>query len=110
VKAKIIAELANGPTTPAADRVLEDQGVMVIPDILANAGGVTVSYYEWVQDQYSFFWSEKRINQTLEDTMGDAFHKVHQTAHRYGTDMRTGAYILAIDRVAEATRVRGIFP
>src|SRR5438874_1043113 len=88
----------------------EDGGVLLIPDILANAGGVTVSYYEWVQDQYSFFWSEKRINQTLEDTMGDAFHKVHQTAQRYGTDMRTGAYILAIDRVAEATRVRGIFP
>jgi len=110
VKAKIIAELANGPTTPASDRVLEDQGVMIIPDILANAGGVTVSYYEWVQDQYSFFWSEKRINQTLEDTMSDAFQKVYQTANRYGTDMRTGAYILAIDRVAEATRVRGIFP
>ncbi|PYS85955.1 MAG: glutamate dehydrogenase, partial [Acidobacteria bacterium] len=110
VKAKIIAELANGPTTPGADRVLEDKHVMLIPDILANAGGVTVSYYEWVQDQYSFFWTEKRINQTLEDTMGDAFHKVHQTALRYGTDMRTGAYILAIDRVAEATRVRGIFP
>jgi glutamate dehydrogenase (NAD(P)+) len=110
VKAKIIAELANGPTTPASDRVLEDRGVMLIPDILANAGGVTVSYYEWVQDQYSFFWSEKRINQTLEDTMSDAFQKVHQTANRYGTDMRTGAYILAIDRVAEATRVRGIFP
>ncbi|HEV7683507.1 MAG TPA: Glu/Leu/Phe/Val dehydrogenase, partial [Pyrinomonadaceae bacterium] len=93
VKTKIIAELANGPTTPGADRVLADQGVFLIPDILANAGGVTVSYYEWVQDQYSFFWSEKRINQTLEDTMGDAFHKVHQTAQRYGTDMRTGAYI-----------------
>ena len=110
VKTKIIAELANGPTTPVADRVLEDEGVMLIPDILANAGGVTVSYYEWVQDQYSFFWSEKRINQTLEDTMTDAFQKVHQTANRYGTDLRTGAYILAIDRVAEATRVRGIFP
>src|SRR2546422_378561 len=110
VKAKIIAELANGPTTPAADRVFEDTGVLLIPDILANAGGVTVSYYEWVQDQYSFFWSESRINQTLEDTMGNAFHTVHQTAQRYGTDMRTGAYILAVDRVAEATRVRGIFP
>ncbi len=110
VKAKIIAELANGPTTPGADRVFEDEDVLLIPDILANAGGVTVSYYEWVQDQYSFFWSESRINQTLEDTMGDAFHKVHQTAQRYGTDMRTGAYILAIDRVGEASRVRGIFP
>jgi glutamate dehydrogenase (NAD(P)+) len=110
VKAKIIAELANGPTTPGADRVLEEEGVLLIPDILANAGGVTVSYYEWVQDQYSFFWSERRINQTLEETIGDAFNKVHQTASRYGTDMRTGAYILAIDRVAEATRVRGIFP
>jgi glutamate dehydrogenase (NAD(P)+) len=110
VKAKIIAELANGPTTPGADRVLDDEDVFLIPDILANAGGVTVSYYEWVQDQYSFFWSESRINQTLEQTIGDAFHKVHQTAQRYGVDMRTGAYILAIDRVAEATRVRGIFP
>jgi glutamate dehydrogenase (NAD(P)+) len=110
VKTRIIAELANGPTTPTADRVLEDEGVTLIPDILANAGGVTVSYYEWVQDQYSFFWSEKRINQTLEDTMSNAFQKVHQTALRYGTDLRTGAYILAIDRVAEATRVRGIFP
>ena len=110
VKAKIIAELANGPTTPGADRVLEDNGVMLIPDILANAGGVTVSYYEWVQDQYSFFWSEDRINQTLEATIGKAFHEVHEKAKHYGTDLRTGAYILAIDRVAEATRVRGIFP
>jgi glutamate dehydrogenase (NAD(P)+) len=110
VKTKIIAELANGPTTPGADRVLEDSGVIVIPDILANAGGVTVSYYEWVQDQYSFFWSEDRINRTLEETIGNAFHKVHEKARYYGVDMRTGAYILAIDRVAEATRVRGIFP
>src|SRR6185503_4846068 len=78
VKTKIIAELANGPTTPGADRVLEDDGVIVIPDILANAGGVTVSYYEWVQDQYSFFWSEDRINRTLEETIGNAFHKVHE--------------------------------
>lgn len=110
VKAKIIAELANGPTTPGSDRVLADQGVFLIPDILANAGGVTVSYYEWVQDQNSFFWSEKRINETLEQTMKTAFNSVHDTAKRYETDMRTGAYILAVDRVAEATRVRGIFP
>jgi len=110
VKTKIIAELANGPTTPAADRVLEDEGVLLIPDILANAGGVTVSYYEWVQDMYSFFWSEDRINHTLEETIGKAFHNVFDKTKRFGTDMRTGAYILAIDRVAEATRVRGIFP
>jgi len=110
VKAKIIAELANGPTTPGADRVLDDAGVFLVPDILANAGGVTVSYYEWVQDQYSFFWSEKQINETLEGTMRAAFRSVHETARRYDTDMRTGAYILAVDRVAEATRVRGIFP
>jgi glutamate dehydrogenase (NAD(P)+) len=110
VKAQIIAELANGPTTPGADRVLADQGVFLVPDILANAGGVTVSYYEWVQDQYSFFWSEKQINETLEQTMRTAFNSVYETAQRYDTDMRTGAYILAVDRVAEATRVRGIFP
>jgi glutamate dehydrogenase (NAD(P)+) len=110
VKAKIIAELANGPTTPGSDRVLADKGVFLVPDILANAGGVTVSYYEWVQDQYSFFWSEKTINETLEQTMRAAFSAVYDTAQRYDTDMRTGAYILAVDRVAEATRVRGIFP
>jgi glutamate dehydrogenase (NAD(P)+) len=90
--------------------VFADQGVFLIPDILANAGGVTVSYYEWVQDQYSFFWSEKKINETLEQTMRTAFSSVYETAQRYDTDMRTGAYILAVDRVAEATRVRGIFP
>jgi glutamate dehydrogenase (NAD(P)+) len=110
VKTKIIAELANGPTTPGADRVLEDQGVMLIPDILANAGGVTVSYYEWVQDQYSFFWSEKQINDTLEQTIHTAFDSVYQMTQQYNTDMRTGAYILAVGRVAEATSVRGIFP
>jgi glutamate dehydrogenase (NAD(P)+) len=110
VKAKIIAELANGPTTPGADRVFADAGVFMVPDILANAGGVTVSYYEWVQDQYSFFWSEKQINDTLETAMRTAFSSVHETAKRHDTDMRTGAYILAVERVAEATSVRGIFP
>jgi len=110
VKAKIIAELANGPTTPGADTVFADNDVMLVPDILANAGGVTVSYYEWVQDQYSFFWSEKQINDTLEQTIRTAFNSVHETATRYNTDLRTGAYILAVSRVAEATNVRGIFP
>ena len=84
--------------------------MFLIPDILANAGGVTVSYYEWVQDQNSFFWSEKQINDTLEQTMSKAFNEVYATAQRHATDMRTGAYILAVDRVAEATKVRGIFP
>jgi glutamate dehydrogenase (NAD(P)+) len=110
VKAKIIAELANGPTTPGADRVLEDAGVFLVPDILANAGGVTVSYYEWVQDLYSYFWSESEINNRLEQTMRAAFHDVYEKAQQFGTDMRTGAYILAVERVAEATRMRGIFP
>ena len=110
VKAQIIAELANGPTTPAADKVLSENDVLLIPDILANAGGVTVSYYEWVQDQNSFFWSEKQINETLEQTIRTAFNSVHETANHYGTDFRTGAYILAVSRVAEATSVRGIFP
>jgi glutamate dehydrogenase (NAD(P)+) len=110
VKAKIIAELANGPTTPGADRVLADRGVFLIPDILANAGGVTVSYYEWVQDLYSYFWSENEINSRLEQTMRAAFQAVHEKSQQFDTDMRTAAYILAVDRVAEATRVRGIFP
>jgi glutamate dehydrogenase (NAD(P)+) len=110
VKAKIIAELANGPTTPGADEVLFNNGVFLVPDILANAGGVTVSYYEWVQDQYTFFWSENQINETLEQTMRTAFKSVYETSQRHNTDMRTGAYILAVGRVAEATSMRGIFP
>ncbi len=110
VNTKIIAELANGPTTPGADRVLAERGVLLVPDILANAGGVTVSYYEWVQDLYSYFWPEAQVNQALEKTMKTAFDDVHATAQQYDTDMRTGAYILAVGRVAEATSVRGIFP
>jgi glutamate dehydrogenase (NAD(P)+) len=110
VRTKIIAELANGPTTPAADRVLADRGVLLVPDILANAGGVTVSYYEWVQDLYSYFWTENQVNEALEKTMKTAFENVHTTAEKHNTDMRTGAYVLAVARVAEATSVRGIFP
>jgi glutamate dehydrogenase (NAD(P)+) len=110
IRTKIIAELANGPVTPGADRVLDEQGVFLVPDILANAGGVTVSYYEWVQDLYSYFWTEGEINERLERTMQASFRSVYETTERYKTDMRTGAYILAIERVAEATSVRGIFP
>ncbi|MCA1635647.1 MAG: Glu/Leu/Phe/Val dehydrogenase [Acidobacteria bacterium] len=110
VRAPLIAELANGPVTPGADRVLFDRGVLLLPDILANAGGVTVSYYEWVQNQYSYFWTEERVKETLEQTMQTAFAGVHAAAERHKTDMRTGAYILAVGRVAEATDLRGIFP
>jgi glutamate dehydrogenase (NAD(P)+) len=110
VRARIVAELANGPVTPGSDRVLFDRGVFLIPDILANAGGVTVSYYEWVQDQYSYFWTEDRVRETLEQTMRTAFAGVYAAAERFRADMRTGAYIVAVSRVAEATSVRGIFP
>ncbi len=110
VNARIVAELANGPVTPGSDRILFDRGTFLLPDILANAGGVTVSYYEWVQDQYSYFWTEERVRETLEQTMKTAFAGVYAAAERFRTDMRTGAYVLAVSRVAEATRVRGIFP
>ncbi|HEV2022013.1 MAG TPA: Glu/Leu/Phe/Val dehydrogenase [Terriglobales bacterium] len=110
VKAKIVAEAANGPTTPGADTILHEKGILVLPDILANAGGVTVSYFEWVQDLQELFWDEEEVNRKLEKIMVKAFADVHSTASKYKVDMRTGAYILAIDRVATATRSRGIWP
>ncbi|HZQ91008.1 MAG TPA: Glu/Leu/Phe/Val dehydrogenase [Terriglobales bacterium] len=110
IRARIVAEAANGPTTPGADAVLHKQGTMVLPDILANAGGVTVSYFEWVQDLQELFWEEDDVNRRLEKVMARAFDNVHRTATNYKVDMRTGAYILAIDRVATATSARGIWP
>jgi glutamate dehydrogenase (NAD(P)+) len=110
VKAGIIAEAANGPTVPEADRILHDKGVFLLPDILANAGGVTVSYFEWVQDLQSFFWSEEETNMRLHHIMTHAFNDVIKMAQDYKVDMRTGAYILAVNRVAEAARIRGIYP
>jgi len=110
IKARIVAEAANGPVTPGADRVLFENGVFDIPDILANAGGVTVSYFEWVQDQYGFFWSDDEVNKYLEKIMVKAFHEVNDKAKQYKTHLRTGAYCLAVSRVADATRIRGIFP
>jgi glutamate dehydrogenase (NAD(P)+) len=110
IRARIVAEAANGPTTPHADQVLSRKGIMVLPDILANAGGVTVSYFEWVQDLQSYFWSEAEVNQKLEIVMRRAFNDVYETSKKYHTPMRTAAYILAVGRVAEATLVRGLFP
>jgi glutamate dehydrogenase (NAD(P)+) len=110
IKAKIVAEAANGPTTPHADEVLARKGIMLLPDILANAGGVTVSYFEWVQDLQSFFWSEAEVNAKLESVMRRAFQEVHESARKHRTHMRTGAYCLAVGRVADATLVRGLFP
>jgi glutamate dehydrogenase (NAD(P)+) len=110
VKARIVAEAANGPTTPDADLVLHNREIMVIPDVLANAGGVTVSYFEWVQDLQELFWDEDDVNKRLERVMTKAFADVHAMAVKHNVELRTGAYILAIDRVANATRTRGIWP
>ena len=110
IKAKIIAEAANGPVTPVADEILARKGVFVLPDILANAGGVTVSYFEWVQDLQNFFWEEDEINKKLEKIIKHAFHEVHDISKKHKVQMRTAAFMLAVGRVAEATQVRGIFP
>jgi glutamate dehydrogenase/leucine dehydrogenase len=110
IKARIVAEAANGPTTPEADEILHDHGVFMIPDILCNAGGVTVSYFEWVQDMQSFFWTEARINESLKEIMDRAFADVHGMSERHSVDMRTAAYMVAVARVAEATTLRGLYP
>jgi glutamate dehydrogenase (NAD(P)+) len=110
VKARLIIEAANGPTDPDADKILNQAGITVIPDILANAGGVTVSYFEWVQDLQRFFWAENEINDRLTDIMKRAYRSVRHKASEQETNMRMGAYLLAVARVAEATELRGVYP
>ncbi len=110
IQARLVAEAANGPTTPEADRILASRHVFVLPDILCNAGGVTVSYFEWVQDLQSFFWDEDDINHRLKKIMVRAFESVVQMAESHKVDLRTAAHMLAISRVADATMTRGIYP
>jgi len=110
IKAKVIVEAANGPTSPLADRILKSRKILVVPDILANAGGVTVSYFEWVQAMQGYFWSERDVNLKLRDIMTRAFHRVLDVSLREKVDMRSAALMVAVRRVAEATRLRGLYP
>jgi glutamate dehydrogenase (NAD(P)+) len=109
IRAKVVVEGANGPTLPEAHRHLHERGVLVVPDILANSGGVTASYFEWVQDRYGYFWTEKEVNERLEAKMCEALDAVLKTTLKYKVDMRIAAYIVAIDRVATVTRMRGMY-
>ena len=110
IRARLIVEAANGPITPEADAILRDRGIFIVPDILANAGGVVVSYFEWVQDIQQFFWTEQEVNERLRQVIRRAFGEVWEVMRERGVDMRTAAYILAVSRVAEAIKMRGIYP
>lgn len=109
IRAKLIVEGANGPTSAGADKILNEKGIMVVPDILANAGGVTVSYYEWVQNRMGYFWGLDRVQRRQDRAMGEAFEKVYQTSQKYNTNLRIAAYIVAIDKIASTMKLRGVF-
>lgn len=110
IKTRIVVEGANGPTTPQADDILRENGVLVVPDVVANAGGVTVSYFEWVQDFSSFFWDEDEINQRLDRIMREAFSSVWHVAQDKSVTIRTAAYIVACTRILQAREMRGLYP
>ena len=107
IKARIVCELANGPTTPEADLILNQKGIHVIPDILASAGGVTVSYFEMVQDSYSFFWDEKLVHERLDQKLTKAYHRVQEAVKEKKVHPRLAAMVVAVARVAEACKLRG---
>ncbi len=110
IQAKLVVEGANGPTTPSADRILTERKITVVPDILANAGGVIVSYFEWVQDLQSYYWRETEVNARMEDILMRSLNDVCAMAEREKTDLRTAAYLIGVKRVADATMLRGIYP
>ena len=109
IKARIIVEGANGPTTAKADAILDEKGILVVPDILANAGGVSVSYFEWVQNRIGYFWSEEDVNERLQRILTEAYASVRKRSEKHKVNMRIGAYVLAIERVANTLKLRGIY-